>query len=504
MWNKLSRLIAGFKLEHWLTLAFFGLTVTFIVIISLGFYRQLKETTLQKTQDQLASINILKKRLVEQQINQTGPSDGAISFQALENIMRERTGMGATGESYLVNAQEQMLTTSRFFPDTLALVDTRGVQRALAGQAGVETYSDYRGIPVVGAYRPVSVANRRWALLTEIDVAEAMAPVVVLRNRFAWVSGLLILLSLMISIGLARQISRPIQAIQRRIQLLGQGTLLTGNLNNSRIQEINRISASANEWMQAMQRMMDFAREIGQGNFEATYQPLSEQDALGLALIRMRDRLAAFSEEKDRWEMASKRALLNGQETERERIARDIHDGIGPLLTTAKLRVSMLPLPAEARQEISDLLSEVIREVRRISSNLMPAVLRDFGLGDALQQLVRQMRPADVNILYTNDLLSPSGLGKETSIALYRVAQEGINNALKHAQAQNISLSLTEFDDQVMFYLKDDGVGFDTESVFPAGNGLKNIRERIRILGGTVTIHSNNTGTVIEAEIPLT
>ena len=500
-------MIAGFKLEHWLTLAFFGLTVTFIVIISLGFYRQLKETTLQKTQDQLASINILKKRLVEQQINQLGPSDGAIPLPALENIMRERTGMGATGESYLVNAQGQMLTISRFFPDTLAkaiVMNTRGVRQALGGQAGVETYPDYRGIPVVGAYRPVTVANRRWALLTEIDVAEAMAPVIVLRNRFAWVSGLLILLSLMISIGLARQISRPIQAIQQRIHLLGRGELLTENLGSSRLQEINRISASVNEWMQAMQRMMDFAQEIGQGNLKATYQPLSEQDALGLALIHMRDRLAALSEEKDQWEVASKRALLNGQEAERERIARDIHDGIGPLLTTAKLRVSMLPLPPEARQEISDLLSEVIREVRRISGNLMPAVLRDFGLGEALQQLVRQMRHADVNILYTDDLLSPSGLGKEASIALYRVAQEGINNALKHARAQNISLSVTEFDDQVMFYLKDDGVGFDTESVSPAGNGLKNIRERIRILGGAVTICSDDTGTVIEAEIPLT
>ena len=214
--------------------------------------------------------------------------------------------------------------------------------------------------------------------------------------------------------------------------------------------------------------------------------------------------LAALSEEKDQWEVASKRALLNGQETERERIARDIHDGIGPLLTTAKLRVSMLPLPPEARQEISDLLSEVIREVRRISGNLMPAVLRDFGLGEALQQLVRQMRRADVNIVYTDDLLSPSGLEREVSIALYRVAQEGLNNALKHAQAQNISLSLTEFDDQVMLYLKDDGIGFDTKSVSPAGNGLKNIRERMRILKGTVTICSDDTGTVIEAEIPLT
>ena len=285
-------MIAGFKLEHWLTLAFFGLTVTFIVMISLGFYRQLKETTLQQTRDQLASINILKKQLVEQQINQTGPPDGTITLPTLESIMRERTGMGATGESYLVDAQKQMLTTSRFFPDTLTRaigVDTRGVRQALAGQAGVEAYPDYRGVLVVGAYRPVSVASLQWALLTEIDVAEAMAPVIVLRNRFAWVSGLLILLSLMISVSLARQISRPIQAIQQRIQLLGQGKLLTENLDSSRLQEINRISASVNEWMLAMQRMMDFAQEIGQGNFEATYQPLSEQDALGLALIRMRD-----------------------------------------------------------------------------------------------------------------------------------------------------------------------------------------------------------------------
>ncbi len=160
------------KLEQWLSLAFFSLIVVFTGFVSLVFYTQLRKATLERVQDQLLSINILKKRLVEQSLRPLAPvSPNAAHRSAmaseLEDILTERTGMGTTGESYLVDKRGSMITASRFFPDTLPgsiRVDTEGFREARAGQVGVGVYADYRGVPIVGAYRTVSAtpANRSY------------------------------------------------------------------------------------------------------------------------------------------------------------------------------------------------------------------------------------------------------------------------------------------------------------------------------------------------------
>ncbi len=500
----------NWKLERWLTVALFGITVLFAGAGSLGLYAELKNAVLNRTKNQLRSINILKKRLIEQYLAEHTPATDSLTtaylIRNLEEIMLERTGMGATGESYLVNKKGQMITSSRFLPDSLSgsiNVRTLGFRQALAGNPGVGVYPDYRGVPIIGAYRRLS-APTNWVILTEIDVAEAMQPVHRLRNRFlAFVLGLLAV-SWLVSVILAKQLSRPIRALQQDIQTLAQGVLPLPQPRNSRVQEINTISASLDELIRALRRTADFAQQIGQGAFDAVHRPLSEHDELGRALLQMRDQLRQLNDRKEALERETKQILVSTQEAERERIARDIHDGIGPLLTTAKLKLTALPLPSDATQEVKMLLDEVIAEVRRISSNLMPAVLSDFGPGEALRQLASDVeKNTALTVRYANDLLSPSCLSKETGIALYRIAQEAINNTLKHAQATEIVMSLTEFDDQVIFYYKDDGVGVDPANLLNSnGKGLKNIHERVRILGGTVRI-KRDEGTRIEAEIPI-
>lgn len=469
----------------------------------MGFYAELKNAVLDRTKNQLRSINILKKRLVEQYLS-THTQDPN-QLRKLEEIMLERTGMGATGESYLVNKAGQMITVSRFLPNSLPgriNVRTLGFREAQAGDPGVGVYPDYRGVPIIGAYRKIS-GPADWVILTEIDVAEAMQPVHRLRNRFlAFVIGLLAV-SWLVSVGLAKQLSRPIRALQQDIQTLAQGILPPERPRNSHVREINTISASLNELIQALRRTADFAQQIGQGNFDAVHRPLSQQDELGRTLLQMRDQLRQLNDRKDALERETKQRLVSTQEGERERISRDIHDGIGPLLTTAKLKLTSSSLPPATTHELRSLLDEVIAEVRRISSNLMPAVLSDFGPGEALQQLASDVeKNTDLTVRYANDLLSSSCLNKEVGIALYRIAQEAINNTLKHAHATEIVMSLTEFDDQVSFYYKDDGIGIDPANLRNSdGKGLKNIHERVRILGGTVRIHQDQ-GTLIEAEIP--
>ena len=584
-------------LERWFTIGLFSLTVLFAGAVSVGFYTQLRNAVLDRTEDQLLSINILKKRLVEQYLNnqvrqsqefllnlakrdnssfnfgtslqasnhdwqaaflldstgirmlsgetvpvwvdsvlqhtnsnqatigtisqngdaksefyvvvRTDQASLLLSYDAsgLEAIMTERTGMGATGESYLVSEAGKMLTVSRFLPDTVPsqiLVDTEGFRAAEVGNNGVKIYPDYRGVPIVGAYREVQVANSSWVILTEIDVAEATAPITKLGNRFIGLSLLFLLLSWLLSTWLAKGLSRPILSLKRSINSLALGKLPKHQIQTSRIREIGNIANSLNELIQALNSTANFAQRIGQGDFNATYHPLSDQDKLGHSLLTMRDQLVMLNDQKEQLERETKIILVSTQEAERERISRDIHDGIGPLLTATKFKISAANVPDTTRKEIIQLLDDIIAEIRRISSNLMPAVLSDFGPGEALNQLVREIQKStDLTIRYVNDLFTESQLTKDAGIALYRIAQEAINNTLKHAEASEITMSLTEFDDQVVFYYKDNGKGFDFQKVYrDQGKGLKNIQERIGILGGTVSIHSND-GTTIEAEIPV-
>lgn len=494
----------NWKLERWLTAALFGITVLFAGAGSLGFYAQLKNAVVDRTKNQLRSINILKKRLVEEYLA-TDPLE-ADQLRKLREIMLERTGMGATGESYLVNKKGLMITPSRFLPDSLPgriAVRTKGFQEALIGNPGVGVYPDYRGVPIIGAYCKIDLPTD-WVILTEIDVAEAMQPMRKLRNWFlGFIFGLLAI-SWLVSVALAKQLSRPIRALQQDIQTLAQGILPPERARNSHVREINTISASLNELIQALRRTANFAQQIGQGTFDAVHRPLSEHDELGHSLLQMRDQLRQFNDRQAALERETKQRLVSTQEAERERISRDIHDGIGPLLTTAKLKLASSAWSPDTTHEVKSLLDEVIAEVRRISSNLMPAVLSDFGPGEALRQLTSDVEQnTTLTINYVNDVSSPSRLSKATGIALYRIAQEAINNTLKHAQATEVTMSLTEFDDQVAFYYKDNGIGIDPARLHDNdGKGLKNIRERVRILGGTVSI-DRDKGTRIEADIPL-
>ncbi len=336
-----------------------------------------------------------------------------------------------------------------------------------------------------------------------------------------------------VSVLLAKQLSRPIRRIQRTINALAHGELPPPPQPTSRIVEIESITTSLGELIQALSRTVHFAQHIGTGRFDADYTPLGARDELGQALLTMRSQLVQLYEYRDQQAQQTKKLLVSTQEGERERIARDIHDGVGPLLTTAKLKLSMLP-DSGAREEVRLMLGEVINELRQISRNLMPAVLRDFGPGEALNQLVEQIRQSTrLRFRYANDLSSTSRLPDEISITLYRIAQEAINNTLKHAGATEVVMSLTEFDNQVVFYYKDNGRGLlSLSQAMGKGSGLKNIQERVRILNGSVRIYNDRGtsdsevstseastseastsevstseaspwGTVIEAEIPL-
>jgi two-component system, NarL family, sensor kinase len=202
-------------------------------------------------------------------------------------------------------------------------------------------------------------------------------------------------------------------------------------------------------------------------------------------------------------------ATIEAQEAERERIGRDLHDGIGSTIATAKLMVHRLEQTAvNGNQElfgmVTDILSTAVQDTRRISHNLYPAVLSHFGLADALRHLAKSSHEAGT--LRTQFQVDyPVPLPGPQELALYRICQELINNALKHARgATLLTVSLLPRGPLLVLTVQDDGCGFDRAALPSGGAGLRSVDARVRMLGARLFSHSApDQGTQIIIEIPL-
>ena len=207
----------------------------------------------------------------------------------------------------------------------------------------------------------------------------------------------------------------------------------------------------------------------------------------------------------------SAKAIFEAEEQERRRLAADLHDGVGQILSCALMNLNGLfkhlklqPTDAELAERSLALVNESYDEMRSISHRMVPHALSKQGLSQALRQFVAKIDNRLVRIHLELDELN-SRLNPLAETALYRVIQESVNNALKHAQASNIHISLISDDDGVSVTIEDDGRGFvPAVSDDGAGIGLKNIRSRIEFLKGTVEIDSApGRGTLIAIQLPV-
>lgn len=211
-------------------------------------------------------------------------------------------------------------------------------------------------------------------------------------------------------------------------------------------------------------------------------------------------------------EIASLQGVLEGQETERKRVAIDLHDRLGGILSMVKLHFSAVEEKIEVENpskekflSASELLDLAAGEVRNISHNLMSGVLAKFGLVPALQDL--QTRISDTGKLKV-DLLTNNfkgGLDGEQELQLYRIVQELMSNILKHSGAKEANIHLNETEDNVNLIVEDDGIGFDSENLGKeSGIGLSNLKARVAKLDGTFHIDSGKgAGTTISIDIPV-
>jgi two-component system NarL family sensor kinase len=269
-------------------------------------------------------------------------------------------------------------------------------------------------------------------------------------------------------------------------------------------------------------------QQISLLNKENTIQKLSlsrNRTLLGIAigiilagfgfgfLIYNRNKLkqnARLQEEVMRQQEIATEAVIEAEENERKRIARDLHDGVGQMMSAAKMNLSLL----EENIRMSDeektafdkavlLVDESCREVRSVSHNMMPNALIKSGLASAVRTFIDQIESPALKVqLYTEGL--NESLNKNTETVLYRVLQECVNNVIKHAKASNLDIALIKDESGINATIEDNGRGFDTsdKSKF-SGIGLDNMQKRISFLKGTIEWQSSSgAGTLVAIHVP--
>ena len=389
-----------------------------------------------------------------------------VSSRDINRIMLQnnsRIGLGQSGEAYLAGQDLLMRSESRFIPGSVlkTRVNSLSAQRAIAHHTGALVTADYRNIKVFSAYEPINVPGLNWIILAEIDYAESLIPVDRIRND-------IVLVSLIISIF--------ILAIARLISIMITQPLI---------------------------RLKNAALKAGQGDYNSRVD-IRSSDEIGALAGTFNTMIDRIREERSR----RLSAMFDGQEMERQRVSRELHDGLGQKLVGAKLQLENCEgedyqCLRKTYGEIRNVFGSLIDETRQISNDLMPSALHELGLANALENLCNtagHQTGKDVEFSSHGFEGSPDD---KTMVYLYRIGQEGLNNAIRHSGADVISMQLIENKENIILIVEDNGSGFDQARGNTGGNGMYNMKERADILGGTFNVETGpGQGTTIRVKIP--
>jgi len=240
---------------------------------------------------------------------------------------------------------------------------------------------------------------------------------------------------------------------------------------------------------------------------------------LGYRNLHHRHRLAKQQEElqqqrireleKDR-QLVAVDSMLKGQEEERSRLAKDLHDGLGGLLSGVKYSLSNMkdnliitPDNMAVFERSLDMLDTSIKELRRVAHNMMPEILTKFGLDEAVKEYCNTVNATKLLAVKYQSLGMNTRLDKATEIIIYRILQELLNNTLKHAAASEIFIQLIREGNRLNIVVEDNGKGFDTAILENSkGAGWANIRSRVEYLKGQLDVHSDpGKGTLVNIEL---
>jgi len=407
-------------------------------------------------------------------INRNDSIIGHIIFEltsaSIDSIMLEYNpahGLGISGESYLVGDDYLMRSSSRFQKKSIlsTKVKTKAVEDALLGEEGTEIIKDYRGIKVLSSYKKLQLPQLNWVIISEIDYKEATIPIYSIRNEIVFFSIFIFFLVLGVTYIISQRITIPIQ------------------------------------------RLNQAARDVAEGNLNVDV-PAKTRDEIGELITSFNHMAYELKRERKK----SLGSLIDGQDFERQRLSRELHDGLGQALIGLKLKYENcishnknLDNNMDNYLEVSSLIDDTIEETRRISNNLMPAALKEFGLFSAMRHLCNEIaNHTSINIQFHpkgNDRLIPD---KEKTY-LFRITQECISNIIKHSDAKQANILILIENTYVQLEVKDDGVGYDEKQVHQGkSNGLNNMKDRVKLLNGNLKILTEpGEGTYIIIEIPL-
>ena len=208
-------------------------------------------------------------------------------------------------------------------------------------------------------------------------------------------------------------------------------------------------------------------------------------------------------------------SIIEGEDRERQRVAVELHDGIGQYLTATNLNMESLKkdvekLPPKKYQQFMNglvLLSMAIDETRNLSHALMPKALSDYGLVVSLKSLIEKLKKTSIPDIFFYTRIDEDRLNEQTRINIYRVIQEAMSNSLRHSKGTRIDVQVVMHNDTLVILIEDNGVGFDYGKAVKktGGIGLQSIKNRVVSMNGTIEIDTmQGRGTSLTIEIPLT
>lgn len=407
----------------------------------------------------------------------TGAVGISISADALNSILLEQNdqnGLGYSGEVYVIGSDFLMRSQSRFLEQSVMKTKVQTVPSSdvFANSEGQLIDNDYRGIPVLSSYSRLQIPGLDWAILAEIDKREALMPLENLRNTLLLVSVGIVFVLVFVSFWLSRFFSRPLLRLRNAVSEIGKGRLGI-TVDHQSNDEIGELAEAFNDMSL---KLAEQRSEIAKREFQLETE--------------RRQRIQSF---------------IDGQEKERQRLSRELHDGIGQIFVAARFQLESLG-QNEIIQKLApyaaskNLVDQGITELKKISNGLAPAELTEFGLASALRSLCNQI--GNVPGIKVNQNISDLKTDPEEMVAthLYRIAQEALINSIKHSGASETDVSLIEKNNSLILVICDNGCGFDRkEAELKHGQGLNNMRERARLIGaGLKTESKTGCGTKIE------
>ncbi len=398
-----------------------------------------------------------------------------LSTEALNQILLHRDaskGMGKSGEVYLVGPDSLFRSESRFIKNAVlkTQVHTQTLRSAFINHEGSGITKDYRGVSTLSSYSRLNIEGLNWVILAEIDKKEAMRPVYKLANEIVFLSIFITLILFIASYVISQRIANPII-----------------ELKNATI-------------------------KIGEGDFDQTL-PINSNDEIG-ELTRNFNQMAGQLKQqqielKER-ETRMFTSFIDGQEDERQRLSRELHDGLGQLIVATKLKTESIinqknSINSENMLRLRSMFDNLVDEVRSISNNLMPAVLKEFGIEIALNQICKDIAAhSNINVIFDSQITTEN-LDKRIATYVFRIAQEALNNAVKHANATEIIVSLIDNPRILNLMVQDNGIGINLEDPCNKnGRGLNSMCERVKLLNGIMDISKGEErGTIVSVKIPL-